>query len=69
MKEAGDDIEEERQCASAAVESAFSAYVELLEDLRHANDEQLEIYNEERLQNATNLKNLRQQLDTFTPSV
>jgi hypothetical protein len=70
LKEAaGDSFEEEFQCASGAVQNSFTAYVDLLEDLRHANEEQLQVYNDERLQNATNLKKLRQQLDEIVKNV
>jgi Tfp pilus assembly protein PilO len=62
LKEAGDNFDEEFQCASGAVENAFSAYVELLEDLRRANDEQLKSFSDERLQNACNLKKLRREM-------
>lgn len=63
LREAADNFEEEVVCASAAVEHAFSAYVDLLEDLRYAKEEQLQLYSEERLQHATNLKKLRKELD------
>jgi hypothetical protein len=62
LKEAGDNFDEEFLCASGAVENAFSAYVELLEDLRRANDEQLTVYRDERLLNASNLKKLRREM-------
>jgi len=56
-------FQQELECASGAVQSAFTAYVDLLEDLRRANEEQLATYNDERLEHATNLKQLRQDLD------
>jgi hypothetical protein len=59
----GDDYADECQCAKAAVETAFTAYVDLLEDLRRANENQLLCYSEVRNSNACNLKRLRQQLD------
>lgn len=59
----GDDYADECQCAKGAVENAFTAYVDLLEDLRRANEEQLQCYSEVRNSNACNLKRLRQQLD------
>jgi hypothetical protein len=63
LKEAAENFEEECQCASAAVENAFSAYLELLEDLRFANEEQLQLHSEERLRNPINLRKMRQELD------
>lgn len=40
-----------------------SAFVDLLEDLRRANDKQLEAYNDLRSENVIKLKNLRNELD------
>lgn len=54
---------EECTCARSAVDHAFTAYVDLLEDLRRANDSQLETYREMRNAHALNLKKLRQDLD------
>ena len=61
--EGGEHYADECQCAKGAVENAFTAYVDLLEDLRRANEEQLQCYSEVRNSNACNLKRLRQQLD------
>ena len=36
--------------------------------MRHANEEQLELYNDKRLENANNLKKLRQELDKLSQS-
>ena len=60
-----EDYAEECACARGAVENAFTAYVDLLEDLRRANEEQLQSYSEVRNSNACNLKRLRQQLDAL----
>lgn len=57
-----DQIEEESLCATGAVNNAFIAYIELLDDLRQANDEQLKTYHDARFENANNLKRLRQEL-------
>lgn len=54
---------DECACAQGAVENAFTAYVDLLEDLRRANEEQLDSYREVRNAHAFNLKSLRQELD------
>ena len=54
---------EESVCAQGAVDNAFKAYVDLLEDLRRANEEQLDSYREVRNAHACNLKLLRQELD------
>ena len=56
-------MEEESETARNAVQAAFVTYVELLEDLRRANDDQLQVYSDARLENANNIKNLLQQLD------
>jgi hypothetical protein len=69
LKEAGDNFDEELKCASGAVENAFSAYVELLEDLRLANDEQLKVYCDVRSQNASNLRKLRREMDKIVQNV
>ena len=58
-----DDYDEECICAQAAVENAFKAYVDLLEDLRNATEEQLDRYRELRNSQACNLRLLRQELD------
>jgi hypothetical protein len=58
-----EDYIEECACAKGAVNNAFTAYVDLLEDLRRANPEQLQSYSEVRNTNACNLKRLRQELD------
>jgi len=55
---------EESNCAESAVDNAFTAYVDLLEDLRRSTDEQLHAYNEIRSTNAGNLKRLRKELDS-----
>ena len=52
--------------ASQAVDQAFAAYIDLLEDLRRADSTQQEYYRDAREQNATRLKLLRQQLDGIT---
>lgn len=54
---------EECSCAEGAVNNAFTAYMDLLEDLRKSNEEQLQAYSEERNTNAGNLKRLRKELD------
>ena len=54
---------EECSCAQGAVNNAFTAYMDLLEDLRTCNEEQLQAYSEERNTNAGNLKRLRKELD------
>ena len=58
----GDQLEEECLCATGAVDNAFQAYLDLLDDLRLANEEQLEAYHDARHENASNLKRLRQEL-------
>ena len=60
------DVEQYREecnCAEGAVNNAFTAYVDLLEDLRRSNEEQLLTYREIRNTNACNLKRLRKELD------
>jgi hypothetical protein len=63
-----DDYDDECICANGAVNNAFTAYVDLLEDLRRANSEQLQDYNEVRNSYACNLKRLRQELDEIMSS-
>lgn len=63
LREAGDNIEEEMKCANSAVDLCFNSFVELLEDLRRANETQLEAYSDVRLENAKKLKELRRELD------
>jgi len=58
-----EDYVDECSCAKGAVNNAFTAYVDLLEDLRRANEEQLQDYREARNTHACNLKRLRQELD------
>ena len=66
MKEAtGDEKEEEELCASRAVDRAFEAYLDFLEDLRGADENQLQNYHGSRLENATNLKRLRKELSNI----
>ncbi len=63
LKEATvDQLEEECMCATGAVNNAFVAYLDLLDDLRQASDDQLEAYHNARSENANNLKRLRQEL-------
>jgi hypothetical protein len=57
-----EDYLEECTCARGALEHAFAAFTELLEDLRRANDSQLEAYREVRHEHACKLKRLRQEL-------
>ena len=56
-------IEEEGKAASEAVDQAFAAYIDLLEDLRRADSSQEGDYKDVREQNATRLKLLRRELD------
>jgi hypothetical protein len=62
-------MEEEIQCASSAVDNCFNGFVDLLEDLRRANEQQLEAYNDIRLENARKLKELRKELNAMTTNV
>jgi hypothetical protein len=63
LREARENLEEEVQCANGAVENCFNAFIDLLEDLRRADENQLSTYNDIRLQNAMSLRKLRQELD------
>mmetsp|Transcript_4702 Transcript_4702/g.11256 ORF Transcript_4702/g.11256 Transcript_4702/m.11256 type:complete len:188 (-) Transcript_4702:216-779(-) len=54
---------EECSCAEGALNNAFTAYIDLLEDMRRSSEEQLLEYSEERNTNACNLKRLRKELD------
>ena len=64
LKEAaGEEFDEELQCAEGAVELAFNACVDLLDDLRRAGEEQIQRYSDERHENATRLKQLRQAME------
>lgn len=57
-------IDDEVQCAKGAVEATFTAYIDLLEDLRKfADDGQLERYNDIRHTSASELRRLRKDLD------
>lgn len=56
-------LEEEGKLASEAVNSAFAAYIDVLEDLRRADDKQEKFYRDVREQSATRLKLLRRELD------
>jgi hypothetical protein len=60
-----DNLEEESQQASQAVEEAFASYVDLLDDMRSASLEQRQHYGEMSLASATSLKQLRQELDAL----
>ena len=63
LKEATlDQRDEEFVCASGAVDTAFEAYVDLLDDLRMANEEQLKAYQEARDKNARKFMSLRREL-------
>jgi hypothetical protein len=57
------DYMDECSCARNAVQHAFTAYADLLEDLRRANETQLKSYLEVRNAHACDLKQLRRQLD------
>jgi hypothetical protein len=57
------DYLDECSCAQNAVEHAFTAYTDLLEDLRGASETQLKSYLEVRNAHACDLKRLRQQID------
>lgn len=54
---------EECSCAEGALNNAFTAYIDLLEDMRRASEDQMLVYSEERNTNACNLKSLRKELD------
>jgi hypothetical protein len=54
--------DEESKAAAMAVEEAFSAYIDLLDDFRRANEEQLKRFNDERMQSAAVIKHLRMEL-------
>lgn len=69
LREAGENVEEEVECANSAVENCFNAFVELLEDLRRANEQQLEACSDMRLANVRKLKELRKGLSEMTPNV
>lgn len=51
--------------ASESIDQAFAAYIDLLEDLRRANDTQKEHYRNVREQCATSLKQLRRKFDAI----
>jgi hypothetical protein len=64
LEEASNEsLAEEGKTASEAVDRAFAAYIDLLEDLRRADDTQEDNYKDVREQNATRLKLLRRELD------
>jgi hypothetical protein len=62
-------VEEEIQCASSAVENCFNGFVDLLEDLKRANEQQLESYDDIRLESVRKLKELRKELNSMTQNV
>lgn len=62
---AAESLHEEGNTAKEAVDQAFAAYIDLLEDLRRANDTQEDYYRDVREQNATRLKLLRRELDAI----
>ena len=62
---AADIREEESKVAEAAVDGAFSAFVDLLDDFRRATDEQLQRFSDDRMQSANLLKHLREELDNI----
>lgn len=57
-----EEKEAEGECARTAVDNAFRAYLDWLEDLRMASAEQLTMYQDARVEHVTNLKKLRQEL-------
>lgn len=65
LREAGENVEEEIQCANGAVDNCFNSFIDLLEDLRRADEKQLMNYNDIRLENALSLRKLRQDLDVI----
>jgi hypothetical protein len=69
--DAADNFDEEEQAAKSAVKNVYNEYVELLEDLRRASEEQLLLYSDARLENASNVKLLLQELEKIhrSPSV
>ena len=73
LREAGKsnnvEYEEELQCANGAVDNCFNSFVDLLEDLRRADDKQLEAYNIIRSENVLKLKNLRSEIDMIIQKV
>lgn len=54
---------EECSCAEGALNNAFTAYIDLLEDLQRCSEEQHSTFIEERNTNANKLKRLRRELD------
>jgi hypothetical protein len=54
---------EECACAEGALNNAFTAYIDLLEDFRRSSEDQLHAYSEERSTKAGDLKRLRKELD------
>jgi hypothetical protein len=57
-----DQQDEEFTCANGAVDTAFEAYVDLLDDLRMANEDQLRAYQVVRDDNAKKFMRLRREL-------
>lgn len=60
-----ENLAEEAKAASDAVDRAFAAYIDLLEDLRRADQTQENQYREIREQTTTQLKLLRRELDAI----
>lgn len=56
---------EEARAASDAVDRAFAAYIDLLEDLRRADQTQENKFRDVRERNTTRLKLLRRELDAI----
>jgi ElaB/YqjD/DUF883 family membrane-anchored ribosome-binding protein len=55
----------EGKTASESIDQAFAAYIDLLEDLRRANNTQKEHYRDVREKCANRLKQLRQKFDAI----
>eukprot|EP00536_Pseudo-nitzschia_multiseries_P001317 jgi/Psemu1/282938/fgenesh1_pg.16_\ len=57
---------EETKCAEGAVNNAFTAYIDLLEDLQRCSEDQQNAYSEVRNSNACNLRRLRKELESIS---
>jgi len=53
----------ELKTANDAVDKSFASFVDLIEDLQHLDDKDVQQYSQLRLESVTKLRSLRQELD------
>ena len=65
----GEELQEEAAQASKAVDDAFAAYLDMLEDFQGCDEELRKRFSDEREESTVQLKALRNELDQILPLI